>query len=513
MFPTLYFDDDVLLPEEMRSRALKAASGLAALGLRAGDAVAVMLRNEPAAMEVILAARHLGAYWCGLNWHFKAAEANWILEDSAAKVLVVHADLLDQIAEGIPAAVRVLVVRPQPLTIRQYRSGETSVACPAGTLEWSSWRERHQESNEAAAPPRGFMPYTSGTTGRPKGVRRIAPDPAKAEAQRQAAAEVGQIVFGIEPASRCLLAAPLYHSAPASYATYCAQVSATLRLEPRFDAERLLGLIEQDRTTHLYLVPTMYQRLLRLPKAVRDRYDVSSVEFVASTGSPCPAQVKQAMIDWWGPVIHEAYASSETGYVTFISAPEWLAHPGSTGRPIGPAVVRIIGDDGQVKPAGEVGTIYARQPAYPDFEYLNDPAARTAMEREGLVTLGDMGYVDPEGYLFICDRKSDMVISGGVNIYPAEIEGVLSSMPGVADCAVFGVPDDEWGEALAAAVQCRDDAVLSEHDVRTFLRQRLAGYKVPKIVAFHASLPREDTGKIFKRKLRAPYWEGAGRAV
>ena len=430
-----------------------------------------------------------------------------------AKVLVIHSDLLDVIAEGIPPGVQVLVVAPQPLTREQYGIGQRSPDTIAGQYEWNAWLESHEESTQPAGPPRGYMPYTSGTTGRPKGVKRFAPAPDKAEAQVQAGTQVSKAVFGIQADSRCLLAAPLYHSAPASYAIFCALAGATLRLEPRFDAERLLALIEQDRITHLYLVPTMYQRMLRLPDEVRSRYDVSSVQFVASTGSPCPPQIKQAMIDWWGPVIHEAYASSETGYVTFITAQEWLEHRGSAGRPVGQAILKIVGDNGQPAAVGEVGTIYARQPSFPDFEYANNPAARAAMERDGLVTLGDMGYVDQAGYLYICDRKADMVISGGVNIYPAEIEAVLAGMPGVADCAVFGVPDDEWGEALAAAVQVRENFMLTEREVREFLRGHLAGYKVPKVVAFHSSLPREDTGKIFKRKLRAPYWEGSGRSI
>ena len=309
------------------------------------------------------------------------------------------------------------------------------------------------------------------------------------------------------------MAAPLYHSAPASYAAFCSQMGATLRLEPKFDALRTLGFIERERVSHLYLVPTMYQRLLRLPAEVRAAHDTRSVRFVASTGSACPAPVKQAMIDWWGPVINEAYASSETGYITFIDSADWLTHRGSAGRVAGNAEVRIIDAAGQPAAVGEIGTIYAIQRDYPDFEYANNPAARQSIELDGLVTLGDMGYLDADGFLTICDRSSDMVISGGVNIYPAEIEAALSVMPGVADCAVFGIPDDEWGEALAAAVQPREAAVLTEAEVRTWLAQRLATYKVPKRVVFHAALPREDSGKLFKRKLRAPYWDRSGRSI
>jgi long-chain acyl-CoA synthetase len=223
--------------------------------------------------------------------------------------------------------------------------------------------------------------------------------------------------------------------------------------------------------------------------------------------------VTQAMIDWWGPVINEAYASSETGYVTFITAREWLSHPGSAGRPVGQAIVKIYDDHGREVPPGEVGSIYARQFALADFRYVGDEEARNDMERDGLVTLGDMGYMSEDGYLYICDRKSDMVISGGVNIYPAEIEAVLSTMPGVADCAVFGIPDQEWGEALAAAIEPRTGTLLHEEEVRTFLQERLARYKVPGRVEFHERLPREDTGKIFKKKLRAAHWSSAGRKI
>ena len=219
------------------------------------------------------------------------------------------------------------------------------------------------------------------------------------------------------------------------------------------------------------------------------------------------------MIDWWGPVFYESYAASELGYVTSISSEEALRKPGSAGRPVGRATVRILDGSGRELPRGEVGLIYARQPAYPDFTYINDAAARAAIEREGLWSVGDMGYVDAEGYLYVADRKSDMVISGGVNIYPAEIEAVLVGMPGVADCAVFGIPDAEFGEALAAAIQLRPGEDLPEGAVRDYLRGRLAGYKVPRIVTFHEALPREDSGKIFKRLLRAPYWKDAGRRI
>ena len=288
---------------------------------------------------------------------------------------------------------------------------------------------------------------------------------------------------------------------------------ALLVLERRFDPERTLALIERHRLSHAYLVPTMFVRMLKLPEAVKRRYDLSSLRFVATTGSPCAPDVKRAMIEWWGPVFHECYASSEAGVITSIDSHEALRKPGSAGRPVGVGALRILDQEGHELPPGEVGLIYARQPAYPDFSYNNNPAARAALEREGLWTLGDMGYVDDDGYLFICDRSSDMVISGGVNIYPAEIEAVLHGMPGVHDCAVFGVPSEEFGEALAAAIQPDPGVEINPEQVKTWLRARIADYKVPRTVEIRSELPREDSGKIFKRKLREPYWEKAGRRI
>jgi long-chain acyl-CoA synthetase len=253
--------------------------------------------------------------------------------------------------------------------------------------------------------------------------------------------------------------------------------------------------------------------MLRLPEEVKRRHDLSSMRFVASTGSPCPAEVKRAMIDWWGPVFNESYAASELGYVTSIGSEEALRKPGAAGRPVGEARIRILDEGGRELPRGQVGLIYARQPAYPDFTYNNNPEARRTIERDGLLSLGDMGFIDDEGCLYVCDRAADMVISGGVNIYPAEIEAVLTLMPGVRDCAVFGIPDEEFGEALAAAVQIEPGVVRQPEDIQNYLRERIAGYKVPRVVTFHAELPREESGKIFKRRLRAPYWEKAGRRI
>ena len=483
MTARVVFENESIDAEALEARARRAAAGLEREGVREGDVVALMLKNEPAFLEAILACRLLGAYHCPINWHFKADEAGYILRDSGAKLFVVAADLLPQVERGIPPELKVL-------------------------KDWANWRERHAPWSGKVRVPRSNMSYTSGTTGRPKGVRRAVPTAAQVDAARV----LYRKALGIEPGMRALVSAPLYHSAPILYMIHALLAGELLVLEPRFDAERTLALIERHRLTHAYLVPTMYVRLLKLPDDVRRRYDLSSMRFVASTGSPCAPDVKRAMIQWWGPVITESYASSETGLITFVDSHEALERPGTAGRVLPNGTLRILDDAGRPLPAGKIGTIYARQPAYPDFTYSNNPEARAAIERDGLWSVGDMGYLDREGYLFVADRRNDMVISGGVNIYPAEIEAVLFGMPGVADCAVFGIPDEEFGEALAAAVQVSDDAV-NEETVKAYLRERIAGFKVPRVVTFHDRLPREDSGKIFKRLLREPYWSGTGRRI
>jgi long-chain acyl-CoA synthetase len=484
MTARLLFQETAIVPSAMEESVRRVASGLERLGIGSGDVVCIMLHNRPEFLETMLAARLLGAYYCPINWHYKAEEADWILRDSGAKALVIE-----------PA-------------LRAQAHADSSI--PVLSIEdWPQWRARQPEWTGSPRSPGTLMPYTSGTTGRAKGVRRFQQTPEQMAALQKGMAQV----LGIQPGMRALHPAPLYHSAPSSYGVQALLHGELLVLEDRFDAERALALIERHRLTHAYLVPTMYVRLLRLPQSARRKYDLSSIRFVASTGSPCPAEVKRAMIDWWGPVFNESYAASELGYVTSIDSAEALRKPGSAGRPAGEAKVRILDEAGRELPRGQVGLIYARQPAYPDFTYNNDPQARHDIERDGLLSLGDMGFLDEDGYLFVCDRAADMVISGGVNIYPAEIEAALAMMPGVRDCAVFGIPDEEFGEALAAAVQPEPGSTMEESSVRGFLAEKLAGYKVPRLVTFHEELPREESGKIFKRRLRAPYWEKSGRKI
>lgn len=511
MLARLHFAGEAIEPDELERRVGLVAGGLDAIGVAAGDVVALMLRNEPAALEVTLACNRIGAYHCPVNWHFKEQELAYILKDSGAKALFIHADLLSQVEAGIPRAVAAFSIAPSAYTQRTCNAGFDPVAVPAHALEYESWRE-HQSpyrGPERIAP--GRFAYTSGTTGRPKGVRRL-PETRHPD-QPRLLEEVVRLTFGFDASARVFLSAPLYHGAPNLYGIQAAMRVATLVLEPRFDPEATLRAVQEHRLTHLYLVPTMCVRMLALPEETKKRYELSSVKFVTSTGSAFAPEVKRAMIQWWGPVIFESYASSETGMITVIDSEEWLRRPGSVGRPVGIAEVKIIGDGGRELGTGGVGNIYVRQPAYADFTYHNLPEARRAVDHQGLVCLGDVGYLDADGYLYICDRKSDMVISGGVNIYPAETESVLGGMPGVADCAAFGIPDAEFGEALAAVVQPEPGADLSADSVRNWLKQRIAGYKVPKVVEFMEVLPREDSGKIFKRKLRDPHWQKAGRRI
>jgi long-chain acyl-CoA synthetase len=348
--------------------------------------------------------------------------------------------------------------------------------------------------------------YTSGTTGHPKGVRRAPPTPEQTEFGLRNLI----LIFGYNtrPPDKivAVMTGPMYHSAPNAYGLFGARIGVNIHLQPRFEAEDLLRMIQELRVTHLHLVPIMFNRLLKLSEEVRRKYDLSSLEFVVHAAAPCPAPIKRAMIEWWGPVIYEYYGATETGGVVFCNSEQWLSHPGTVGEAIPGADVRVIDAQGKSLPAGEIGEVVAKFAAINDFTYHGDHAKRVASERAGLIAPGDIGYFDADGFLYLCDRAKDMIISGGVNIYPAEIEAVLHRLPGVADCAVFGIPDDEFGEAVYAVVQPQPGAALTEADVKAYRREHVSGFKVPKAIAFDADLPREDSGKIFKRKLREPFW-------
>ena len=494
---------------EVAARTARIAGGLSRLGVRQGNCVCMLMRNDIAFIEAAYAAMQLGAYGVPINWHFKADEIDYILRDSGTSVLIGHADMLHQLRGAIPPGITVLSVPTPPEILKTYRIDRDLLAKPDFAIDFESWLAREAPYDGPAVPQPQNMIYTSGTTGNPKGVRRDAPT-----AEQSAAAEpMRAMIYGLKPGARALLPGPLYHSAPNSFGIRSGKLGGALVLMPRFDAEEFLKQVEAERIDTIFMVPTMFIRLLKLPVEIRRAYDVSSLRHVIHAAAPCPAEVKRAMIDWWGPVIYEFYGSTESGAVTFANSEDALKKPGTVGKISPGAELRFIGDDGRVLPDGEIGEIYSRISANPDFTYHNKPEKRADIERDGFITSGDVGYIDADGYVFLCDRKRDMVISGGVNIYPAEIEAVLHAVPGVHDCAVFGIPDEEFGEALMAVVEPLPGVKLDLADIRARLKASLADYKVPKHIEIATALPREDSGKIFKRRLRDPYWERAGRKI
>ena len=484
---------------EIHARIARAASGFRALGLGGGRPVAMMLRNDFALFDVSGGAAALGSPVVPINWHLKADEVAYILADSGAEILVCHADLLPQFRHGLPGHIRLLVVATPPEIAAAFDIAAERTQVPDGMIDWDQWRDTHvalQDTPIGSAP----MFYTSGTTGLPKGVRRKPMTPE----QQAATARVGSTVFGIKAGEDqvILMNGPMYHSAPNAYGMLAFRSGCKIVLEPRFDPEEMLQLIARYGVTHIHMVPTMFVRLLRLPDEVKRGNELSSLRFVVHGAAPCPPQVKRAMIDWWGLVVHEYFGSTETGVPVWHSAAEALAKPGTVGRVIEGGMVKIFRADGSLCDINEPGEIFMRQVATPDFDYHGNAEARAEAGWAGLVSVGDVGYLDADGYLFLCDRKRDMVISGGVNIYPAEIENALIGMDGVRDCAVFGAPDDEFGERLFACIEREPNAALSAAAVQDFLRGRLANFKVPKDIQFLDALPREASGKIFKRKLR-----------
>lgn len=484
--------------EALAIRSERLASGMASLGLKQGDIVAVLMRNRMAYLEIILACRRLGVYYCPINWHFTASEVRYILEDSAARLLLTEAELVNTAAEANSTKI------PTVCLDAPSNAGPTTDLV-ASCNDYDSWIESLPRYTGPAVSPRGHMAYTSGTTGKPKGVIRN-PVPVDQLADHQTVLlEIVKQTLGLQQGSRALMTAPIYHSAPSLFCQMALQLCDHFIVMERFDAEAFLQLIDKHQIDVVYLVPIMYMRLLKLPESVRSKYDLSSLRFVASTGAPCPPEIKAQMIEWLGPILYETYASSEVGMVTLADSAQALSKPGTAGKPVGPADIRIVDEHGAELPANTTGRIYVRQPAYPDFTYKNNPAARQAIEHDGYLSLGDIGYLDDDGFLFVCDRESDMVLSGGVNIYPAEIEQVLMLHPDIADCAVIGLPDPEYGERLRAFIDLEPGKHLDEQHLQQWLSQYLARFKVPREFIFDHPLPRDPNGKILRRKLKAQF--------
>jgi long-chain acyl-CoA synthetase len=488
----------------VEARAARGASALRAAGIGEDDSVALLLRNDFPFFEATVAAGRLGAYATPINWHFTAAEAGYIMRDSGAKALVAHTDLYGPVAAAVPPGVAVFLVSTPEELRAAYGLEDPQLDYNGHEAFWENAVTTQPPLPDPPRPPRLSTIYTSGTTGNPKGVQRAAPTPE----QLVALDALRRTWWGLSPDEPAvvLMNGPMYHSAPNNYALTAFRAGADIVLESRFDAEELLALIETHRITHMHIVPTMFVRLLRLPPATRARYDLSSLRHVVHGAAPCAPSVKAEMLAWWGPVIYEYYGSTEFGVATHLAPEEALRKPGSVGRPLPGVRIAIVDDARRPVPAGEVGEIFVGSESLPDFTYRGRPESRREIDLDGLVTCGDVGRFDDEGYLFLADRKRDMVISGGVNIYPAEIEAALIGHVAVKDCAVFGIPDEEFGEALHACVLPVDPAAgIDVAELRAYLAGRLARYKIPKHFELVAELPREDSGKLFKRKLRATH--------
>jgi long-chain acyl-CoA synthetase len=487
---------------ELNAEANRLARAWRARGIQAGDAVAAMISNRPEFVVTLAAAQRTGLRLTPINWHLTAEEAAYIADDCEAAVFMAD-HRFATVAEG--AAERATRARVRMAVGGPIDGFEDIGAATAG-----------EDGADLEDPTLGgTMLYTSGTTGRPKGVNRSASALAQAAASRNRPGLPNLDYRAGESMHLCT--GPLYHAAPLAFSlTGPMMAGVGVVLMDAWSAEETLALIEKHRISHSHMVPTMFHRLLALPDEVRAAADVSSLRFVWHGAAPCPVAVKQAMIDWWGPVLLEYYAATE-GTGTFVDSHEWLTRPGTVGKPPTPEHIRVFDADGEDLPPGEPGTIFLRAPKEGRFDYFKDPGKTEGSYRGDYFTLGDVGYLDEDGYLFLTDRSADLIISGGVNIYPAEVEAELLAHPAVGDAAVIGVPDDDWGESVLAVVELREglgpsDALAEE--LVEHCRTRLAHYKCPRRVEFVDALPRADSGKLYKRRLRDEYRaraEGEGK--
>ena len=462
---------------------------LRARGLRAGDGVALLCSNRPEFVEVIYAGARAGFRVTPINFHLTGAEAGYIVENCEAKVFVADARFAETAGEAAALAPGAAVRLAVGGAIPGFDDYEAALA--------------GEDASDLADPVLGgTMLYTSGTTGRPKGVYRREAAPARLGVPVLKAA----VMDGAR--DRALCTGPLYHAAPLGLNLAIPLVAGVpVVLMDRFDAEETLRLVERERITHTHMVPTMFHRLLALPEEMRARHDLSSLRFVLHGAAPCPVHVKRALIEWLGPVVYEYYAATEGGG-TLIGPEEWLRKPGSVGRPVAGESLVVLDAEGSEVPPGNVGTVYIRAPGSGRFEYFKAPGKTSGAYRGDHFTLGDHGYFDEDGYLFLTGRSAELIISGGVNVYPAEVDAVLLMHPAVADVATVGVPDEEWGESVKSVVLLKPGSAASDalaDELRTHCRDHLAGYKCPRSVEFTDELPRMPSGKIQRHLVRARY--------
>ena len=499
-------DETQLTSGELAGGANRIANGLRALGLERGDTVAVVLPNSVEMIEVYLAATSIGLYITPINHHLVGPEIAYILRDSDAKVLVGH----ERFAEPLTLALAESGLSPD----RAFAIGAVEGFRPYGDL-LAGQPSTRPETRTAGGP----MHYTSGTTGKPKGVKRALADMDPDELGGLYALFL--TLFGVQPedGNVHITGSPLYHTAVLLWTANSLHLGHSVVLMDKWSPEGMLDLIDRYKVTTSHMVPTQLHRLLALPEDVRAKYDCTSTRCMVHAAAPCPPDVKRKMIEWWGDSIMEYYAATEGGG-TIVTAKEWLERPGTVGKAWTGAEIRIYDDEGKQLPAGEIGTVYMAL-SQATFEYKGDKQkteGNRIYEPDGssFFTVGDVGEMDEDGYLFLRDRKIDMIISGGANIYPAEIEGTFLSCPLVGDVAVFGIPNDDWGEEVKAVIEPAEGQVAGpelEAELRAFAEGNLASYKRPKTYDFTTEMPRDPSGKLYKRKLRDPYWEGVQRAI
>ncbi|MBO3748045.1 AMP-binding protein [Streptosporangiaceae bacterium NEAU-GS5] len=445
---------------ELLARVNQVSHGLRARGLSTGDVAAGVLRNGVDALVMLLATGQIGIYYVPINWHLTQPEIDYILQDCDAKAVVTSPDDVAALGDG------------RPVEAPEDRSN--------GAVMW----------------------YTSGTTGFPKGVQRPL-NPKTPEEIMPLYVWFLAEVCDLTPGDAIhLVTSPMYHSSPCAHVTFAVHLGHTVVIAPKFEPEVILSLVDRYKVTNAMMVPTMFHRMLQLPPEVREKYDVSSLQQVIHTGAACPQAVKQRMMDWWGPVLYEYYGSTESTIAFAVKPLDWLAHPGTVGRPCPTFEARILDENGDEMPAGEAGMVYVKS-ALGGFAYRKDPAKTAASMRGEWYAPGDIGYMDDEGYLFLLDRRTDLIVSGGVNIYPAEIEAALLEHPAVADVGVIGVPDEEWGQRVVALVQPAHPVTAEE--LIEHLGPRLARFKHPRVIEFREQLPRTPTGKLSRSKLKADY--------
>ena len=481
---------------ELDERSNQGAHLFRALGLKAGDHIAFLLENRLAFMEICWAAQRAGLYYTAISRYLTQDEIAYIVKDCGAKVVITS----PKCAEQIKGLVKGDLHEPIFFTLDEPQAGFRSWDKEVGA----------QPKTPIADQVAGYdMLYSSGTTGRPKGIKRESENN-PIEQPNPFLRLLCADMCGMNSDSIYLSPAPLYHAAPLRFNMMAVILGGTSVIMESFDAEEFLKLVEKHKVTQSQLVPTMFVRMLKLPEEVRTRYDVSSIKGAIHAAAPCPIDVKAKMIEWWGPVLIEYYAGSEGNGVTVSTSQQWLSHRGTVGRAV-VGKVKILDENDEEAPIGQIGTVYFADA--PVFSYHNDPdKTKRAYNARGWSTLGDVGYLDDEGFLYLTDRKSYMIISGGVNIYPQETEDILITHPGVADVAVFGVPNEEMGEEVKAVVQPHDMARAGkalEAELIVFCRKHLSPIKCPKSIDFEAELPRTPTGKLVKRHLRDRYWPKA----